>query len=363
MKDILAHHGILGQKWGKRNGPPYPLTYDKHSNSEKQKRSFFGVSDSLHKINNDNIGEKSKIGSSVISGYSKVPVSSLVYGSESVKWSNKSEIMSAYTAAIGDYDAYIQKKNSPDFIADTKKEKAWSDFKSDYAKYYEQNWKNIADLYNRESRYKALSEIPKMDKPTLDINSVVDNMRKINNNFASSQKGRNQNCMFCTSAMAMRMKGYDIAADLTPVGFSCDYSEKWFNGAKLKKPLCKTQDELISKLKNEGEGAYGNLMVELNNYGGHSVFWYVHDKELYICDCQSGSVHTNSPTKNTLPKDIRTTDLNTAFSAMHVGQCMYTVLTDLQPNQSVLGCLSDVGSGNKDRVGLKRTFNVYKMLN
>lgn len=25
MNDFLAHHGIIGQKWGVRNGPPYPL--------------------------------------------------------------------------------------------------------------------------------------------------------------------------------------------------------------------------------------------------------------------------------------------------------------------------------------------------
>lgn len=31
----LKHHGILGQKWGKRNGPPYPLDADDHSTAEK----------------------------------------------------------------------------------------------------------------------------------------------------------------------------------------------------------------------------------------------------------------------------------------------------------------------------------------
>ena len=30
----LAHHGILGQKWGKRNGPPYPLSSNQMSSSE-----------------------------------------------------------------------------------------------------------------------------------------------------------------------------------------------------------------------------------------------------------------------------------------------------------------------------------------
>lgn len=28
--DHLAHHGVLGQKWGKRNGPPYPLDAKGH---------------------------------------------------------------------------------------------------------------------------------------------------------------------------------------------------------------------------------------------------------------------------------------------------------------------------------------------
>lgn len=32
----LYHHGILGQKWGKKNGPPYPLSASAHSASEKK---------------------------------------------------------------------------------------------------------------------------------------------------------------------------------------------------------------------------------------------------------------------------------------------------------------------------------------
>lgn len=33
--DYLAHHGIPNQKWGERNGPPYPLSREEHENVVK----------------------------------------------------------------------------------------------------------------------------------------------------------------------------------------------------------------------------------------------------------------------------------------------------------------------------------------
>lgn len=40
---LIAHHGILGMKWGHLNGPPYPLGRGDHSASEKKAASKAGI--------------------------------------------------------------------------------------------------------------------------------------------------------------------------------------------------------------------------------------------------------------------------------------------------------------------------------
>lgn len=36
MNNYLIHYGILGQRWGVQNGPPYPLSGEQKSSSEKK---------------------------------------------------------------------------------------------------------------------------------------------------------------------------------------------------------------------------------------------------------------------------------------------------------------------------------------
>ena len=63
---VICHHGIKGQKWGVKNGPPYPLATGDHSASEKKfivkkKSSKSSSESSKSKKSSQNIDKKRKV--------------------------------------------------------------------------------------------------------------------------------------------------------------------------------------------------------------------------------------------------------------------------------------------------------------
>lgn len=64
--DYIAHHGIPGQKWGQRNGPPYPLKPGAHSAAEKKYGGLLGKRTSRGLTDIDSLELKRKSGSSTM---------------------------------------------------------------------------------------------------------------------------------------------------------------------------------------------------------------------------------------------------------------------------------------------------------
>ena len=266
----LSHHGIAGQKWGHRNGPPYPLDASAHSKAEKEAMaSKSGSSGS----GSDSKSSKSSSSDNIEAG------KNFVANQKKEGWSDLSADDKLAIIELGVVTTAMLASAAASKIYEVKETKRLT--------------KKLDDMYENRD-IKTLADVPKLNKKM----SAEESMKVVNTDFP--QEGSVQNCMLCTTAMIMREKGYDVKANKIDEGIFEKNLDKAFDGpnTKFKQLRVNDTDKIYDKLAKEGDGAYGNLTVQFWLGGGHSVFWKVENGEARIYDAQSGEEYKRNDKYN-----------------------------------------------------------------
>ena len=148
---------------------------------------------------------------------------------------------------------------------------------------YSQNQQDRVDSFLKSVGSKKVSELTGSVNEDLAIQAVT---------YVSA------NCTFCTTAMALREKGYDVQATKVSDGFfSDDFFKATFNSPEVKMGRKKSGQAVLDTLSQTGDGSYGNLTVAWKLGGKHSLFWKNEGGRTRIYDGQSGEEITQSPSK------------------------------------------------------------------
>lgn len=297
--DYLAHYGIQGQKWGKRNGPPYPL---KPSVSARVKKSSNGITYEGKKKKHDfedksqsNMSSRDKVVSNLkksaaiggagiaasIASVAAAPVTggASLYGLMALSPGISGTLNAAINGtvlAVGDVNASIANK----------KEK----------KFQEEREKNPID--KKTGFHKKTTEM-----------TPDEDMERVNPAFKNWDKNTKSNCVLCSMSFELRRRGYDVQAKKATSGYDqSELAKDWFTGAKTTNAKSGLEDhellhrqttldrnrqkemisDTISTLKSQKDGARGILAVVWNGTtAGHSISYSVENGQPTIYDTQS----------------------------------------------------------------------------
>lgn len=288
-EDILSHHGIVGQKWGKKNGPPYPLGTEDHSKAQIAAAKKAGVK----------VGKST--GRYVKTRSSKVAISASKPGGgqnayiNSLIKSGKAKVDDLKDYQVGGLTKFTRNDhpgeewvsgliNGHDFD--------WQEMNSMIVNGTEHVDENVAKSIERnENNFKTSDNFYDIDN---NGNVVRDHsfgqllqrdLELCNPGFGDA--GTVQNCAKCSADLEMRLRGYEVNAGRQSYPSSADAMGYWFKDAQR---VDMDTDAAEDGLKSYGPMTSGTINIHYpGGNGGHAMHW-TNDKDgnFEIQDGQNG---------------------------------------------------------------------------
>ena len=247
--DHLAHHGIKGQQWGVRNGPPYPLDQKEHNKV----------------VNKVKTGGMQKGTQGAVDPLTAFYLTQLAL-----------PVVALATAKV--LQKPIQK-----FM-------------------HKQRVKNISEL-SKDLDTKKIADTSKKfsdDNPPRMIkgkHTEEDDLKIINPTYDQSDPKSTNNCVLTSITYDLRRRGYDVVANLSNLGNMTDLmiNDCYENvkGDKYKKANDWSEVEK-QVLQNNPEGSRGVITCSGNMYGqyfGHAMTYEIKNGRVIVRDPQSSETY------------------------------------------------------------------------
>lgn len=322
--DYLVHHGILGQRWGKKNGPPYPLGSGDHSASERKAGWRASLKKSSPRINKrksdlhltDRQKKALKIG--LIAAGTVLAVGAGVYIYKSGYFQNKM-VLGRNALSKDEVLKLFDNKHKIDSPVDV----ILGNGSTVNIKHCATSKFHDLEIINSKlslshDEIEKVFDVGRMTKSEqlayFKTQEGIELSKKIVDNV---NQGNLNNCVQSTFAGVLRRMGYDVIAGQNPAGTLIEEVFNSFKDVKVES-LYKTArntkelkhltnlktvvdsvraqgiifNKLEDKITSQGNGAFGLLNIYAPD-GNHAVEYFVNNNKLEIFDNQMKKAYSD----------------------------------------------------------------------
>lgn len=240
-EDELYHHGIPNQKWGEKNGPPYPLDKQTHNRVISSKTKSFSKDTSSD-------DEEFKVGVTHLTAPGER------FYRESIEASDLSRIMNVAEGIESGELSHLKRLERPNGkiisgdVADVN---------------YARNHMGKSDPQWLKEQYSFLS---KDDRVKLEEQGV-----ELQFGNTITDPGLNNNCAKCSASLFLRSLGYDVQAGRSAHGALSTAGQYWFDNAVPYKE--KSMENLERRMASFGHQGKGMLGCRRADGSGHSIYF------------------------------------------------------------------------------------------